>query len=120
MDVIANIPADTLVQMTMDFHRLFNEGGCDPACHGCNKKIPVGDKFKLATVLARTRKKFEDGSGHFESVIKSKEVMLCPECKPEDVSRKAEENTEGSFFSGRRGGYGCYRVNGKIATDQNS
>lgn len=54
MEEIENIPADELIVMSAIFHRAFNAAGCDPMCHCCQTMIPVGAKFKLATIRKRT------------------------------------------------------------------
>lgn len=47
---VEEIPSDELVKMTKFWHRAFNAAGCDPICHCCQKKLPTGSKFKLATI----------------------------------------------------------------------
>lgn len=102
---IDKIPSNELIVMTAEMHRLFNAGGCDPACHGCWNKLPVGSIFKLATVKVAHAK---PGNAS-RKYIKSQEVMLCETCNPEDVSTRAKKiaKSESELL-------GCFRVNGKI------
>jgi hypothetical protein len=102
---IAQIPSNEPVVMTAEMHRLFNAGGCDPACHGCWKKLPTGTKFKLSTVKIA----HSSPGNNKRDKIKSKEVMLCETCTPENVSERAMKlaQTEGELL-------GCFRINGKI------
>src|SRR5688500_7771339 len=102
MSTIEEIPADQLIEMTPLLHRLFNAGGCDPACHGCWNKIPVGEKFKLSTL------KLAQSTGTGFELSESKEVMLCENCQPENVQENQNKKTEYKAL-------GCFRVNGKIA-----
>lgn len=102
---IKEIPSDQLVIMTAEMHRLFNAGGCDPACHGCWKKLPPGSHFKLSTIKMAHSIPGNSKREH----IKSKEVMLCEKCNPKDVSERAETvaKSESELL-------GCFRINGQI------
>ena len=105
---IEEIPADELVEMTSHLYRLFSAGGCKPMCHACNKKIKVGEKFKLATMVTATRK----GSLNYNN-LESREVMLCNDCKVEDLNKPEIVKIE-KEKARRAAGGGCFRVNGKI------
>lgn len=66
---VETIPSDELIEMSDLFHRSFNAAGCDPMCHCCEKMIPIGSQFKLATVFIAPNKWGE--SAYFQ-----KEVLL--------------------------------------------
>ena len=48
-----DIPADTQMILTAELRRLFLAGGCNPTCHGCNRRLAIGDDFTLATMDGR-------------------------------------------------------------------
>jgi hypothetical protein len=106
---VESIPSDEPIEMTPLLHRLFDAGGCYPACHGCWNPIQVGQSFKLASVnLAASV-----GAGTDKIYSETKEVMICTNCTVEDTQKNqdhvrtiAKENFEK---------FGCYRVNGKIS-----
>lgn len=52
---IEEIPSDQDILMTDLLHRAFNAGGCNPMCHCCEKMLPIGVDFKLATVFDANR-----------------------------------------------------------------
>ncbi len=132
---IEEIPSDELIEMTALFHRSFNAAGCDPACHCCYTKIPVGDKFKLATVrIVKTdsegsqssarmfaKDRLDVISGETDSHHRindvSREVMLCASCTvdlfQEKQLSKAKKDVEDAENFVSSGG-GCFRINGKI------
>ncbi len=101
---IDDIPADTVVTMTREWHLLFNAGGCNPACHGCQRLLPVRSRFKLSTI-----KPFKD---------KRREVMLCGRCDPRKLVAKLDAATRAhdEWYAHKiaTGGTGCYRIDGKI------
>lgn len=114
-DPIQEIPANTDVEMTPTYHRLFVAGGCRPCCHLCLKNIEVGQKFKLSTV-----NEFETPSGSSNSglsiatyPITSQEVMLCSKCTVEDFNDRTDKAKK-AYEEHRKKGGGCYRINGKI------
>ena len=89
MSAIEKLPSNEIIVMTVDLIRLFKALGCNPRCHACFKFILGGDGFRLATY-----RHWEDGTV---------EVMVCPTCNPEDVSKPMLK------------GGGCWRVNGKVS-----
>lgn len=105
---IEEIPADKIVTMTKELHRLFKAGGCAPMCHACNKKLTVGESFKLSTLVTAVRK----GSLNYTD-LESREVMLCDTCTTEDLN-KPEIDKIKIEKARRAAGGGCFRVNGKI------
>lgn len=132
---VEEIPSDELVGMTELFHRAFNAAGCNPACHCCYNKIPVGDNFKLATVRivntdysdsARTARFFAkerldvingDIAFHHRVDDVSREVMLCASCtvdlfQEKQLSKAKKDVEEANNFVNSGGG--CFRINGKI------
>ena len=154
---VETIPADELIEMTEVFHRAFNASGCDPMCHCCENKIPVGDKFKLSTIfiapnkwgetayfqkevlLGNKKASFKDYvkffkidireqykdfdiKSHTENAkqysLKSKEVMLCDTCNPEIFMLKELDYLEKEITRIETPKGGCFRVNGKIQTEQ--
>lgn len=95
-----DIKANEVVTMTRTWSLLFQHAGCDPTCHGCNKKLPPGCLFKLATVETR-------GNA-------SKEVMLCDVCTPASVKKAKKAADKEWAAKVKAGTAGCYRINGKI------
>lgn len=131
---VEQIPSDKLVKMTRVFHKAFKSVGCDPMCHCCNKFLPIGSMFKLATVR-EAKPAYNNGSlnkdmvdlinsGKDEKIWglnkeykltkdelfkESKEVMLCDVCivelyEDKQLKKILTYNTQG----------GCFRINGKI------
>lgn len=126
---VEEIPADQLVEMTELFHRSFKAAGCDPECHCCANKIPIGAKFKLATVMQKptvwgnglekgidilkgkitTLKDMNDND-----MVHSHEVMLCEVCTPVMYHEKVIKELEGKIAERDKPRGGCFRINGKI------
>lgn len=103
---IADIPSDELVVMTENLSRLFCAGGCKPACHGCGKKLAAGVSFKLSSIDVGKDVFPHDTRSHNVPEKKAVDVMLCETCEPNlAIARKLQP------------GHGCFRVDGKIATD---
>ena len=50
MTDLDKIPADITMPMTEPLQRAFRAEACDPACHVCEKLIPVGDDFELVSI----------------------------------------------------------------------
>lgn len=119
---IEQIPSDELVLMTEVWHRSFNALGCDPACHCCDRPIPVGDMFKLATVEEGSPQHtshpahLQEAIDKYDETSTSREVMLCEVCTPKKYKnsqiRKLKERKEA--FKDQPGKWGCFRINGKI------
>lgn len=121
IDPVAAIPADVMVPMTDELHRLFRAGGCDPTCHGCGRELPVGAEFKLAAVtkahLAYAKKKYL-ASWIFRS-SEPHEIMLCAKCTPTSmIDEKARARTAPlkPYRAGEHAAWasGCSRIDGKI------
>lgn len=136
---VENIPPDEMVKMTKSLHRIFNAGGCNPACHCCYGLIEIGGMFKLSTireVLTQMKGSVNTSDSAFVkdrlSVIQhkkeakdtdhisdtTKEVMLCEKCTPDLFHTKqlstAKKDVEFRIKYEQSGG-GCFRVNGKIS-----
>ncbi len=117
---ITDLKPNTLLVMTTEMHRVFKAAGCDPTCHCCENKIPVGETYKLGSVSVElavrgnrvsafeSRKPFKTEVAH--------EVMLCGniECTPEKMVAEAYRlKTERAAAARSRAG-GCSVVDGKI------
>lgn len=106
MSTIDDIKADQVYSMKREWHLLFNAGGCNPACHGCGRLLPVRSRFKLSTI-----KPWKDSR---------REVMLCGSCDPKALVAKldadAKERDKQRKHNLATGGTGCYRINGRIVT----
>lgn len=126
---VEQIPSDKLVKMTSIFHRAFNAAGCDPECHCCGNKIPVGENFKLSTVVKKPMvwgTQLEEGieimQGKINSYkdyngdeqVHSQEVMLCHICTPLMYHEKVIEQFKGEITSRDKPRGGCFRINGVI------
>lgn len=107
---VEEIPADEVIEMSIDFDRAFRHLGCKPMCHHCKKKVAIGDKFKLATLTTAVHSGSND-----KNTLASREVMLCMNCKAEDYET-AQRQIIKDYEEYREQGYGCFRVNGKIVT----
>lgn len=128
---VEEIPSDETVEMSELFHRAFNAAGCDPMCHCCEKMIPKGSLFKLATVrdllpVCWDKEVWNPNSIHYGEEDnktstelqarfgESHEVMLCDVCTSEDYKLKEikEYESEVKRIVAPKGG--CRRINGKI------
>ena len=118
--MVNNLKSDESMIMTVDMHRAFKAAGCDPTCHCCNNKIPVGDYYKLASVSSDLAV-YGNAVSAFESqqpfkTTEAHEVMLCAsiECTPDEMVKKyyAAKEEHIKSISYRSGG--CSIINGKI------
>ena len=94
--------------MTIDLRRLFLAEGCDPACHHCHDKIPVGDAFALVQSMP------DSMVGDY---MWRTESMVCWAHRDVDMrySRISEEKERRELYYREHGKYpGCYVVNGAI------
>jgi len=64
-----DIPADKILELTVELDRLFKAAGCEPACHVCLRKIDLGEQFQLLS---------------FEGT----DEMLCVSCDRDKLARK--------------------------------
>lgn len=118
--MVNDLKSNELMVMTRDMHRAFNAAGCDPACHCCNNKIPVGDYYKLASVSSALAV-YGNAVSVFESqqpfkTTEAHEVMLCAsiKCTPDEmVKRRYKEKADRVRLTPYRSG-GCSIINGKI------
>lgn len=94
---IENLPSDKNVIMDITMHSLFCLSGCEPACHCCNKLLPVGSLYKLSSVkdsdIERERN-VVNASVHYKKVFASDKphsVMLCDSlgCTPNNMIQYA-------------------------------
>ena len=98
--------------MTEDLRRLFISEDCDPACHACRKKIPVGEKFALVESAREL-----DENDH-ETVV---ETMVCWVCRAVNLPERERRRAAALLGHERRAmrlsygvRHGCFVVNGKI------
>ncbi len=121
---INDLETDELITMTKEMHRAFNAVGCDPACHCCGVKIPVGEQYKFGHVTLQLAMEADREFGPYEKfkpfkTDKGHEVMLCKDdlCTPEAMVLKAQEEKRRYYEKfempvARRGG--CSIINGKL------
>jgi hypothetical protein len=120
MKIVKDIPANTLVEMTLELYQEFAQGGCVPACHLTHKWINIGDKFHLSSV---DKKQIEDPENK-NPMIYSKiiDVMLAEKSTvkkyityqqklEKERLRRIADNRKEATAQGRTG---CFRINGKI------
>lgn len=113
---IDDIKANEIVTMTRTWHKLFNAAGCDPTCHDCEKKIPIGSKFKLAT-MPNELEILQDAP-EADKGKETREVMLCETCDSQKFMARLRKEDRAYTREKRQrvanGGSGCFRINGKI------
>lgn len=113
---INDIKPDTIYVMTAGMYSIFIAGGCDPTCHCCRSKIPVGSEYKLGSVtehLVTMAKESSKCVFYPFSVDRPHEVMLCgkPGCTAAVMVENAIKRKE---YRARTYTGGCSIVDGKI------
>lgn len=112
---VEEVPADTLIEMSVELYQEFCIGGCVPQCHLTKQWIRIGDKFKLSTVPVAHH---PSGATGGLLRLETREVMLCESANVEDFIKEQEKlvnNWEASKANAiAKGLGGCFRVNGKI------
>jgi hypothetical protein len=83
MSKLDKIKPDTTTTMTAIFRKAFLGEDCDPTCHGCYKKIAVGQKFQLAKL-----KQLNIYGRPTRDPVEYKDEMLCMKCDPKTLTAK--------------------------------
>ena len=127
--MIDELIPNKVVKMTEGLHRMFNAGGCDPACHCCGTVLVVGSYFRLASIteldIARAKQKeVRLGSTFKVSKVfkhdKPHEVMLCSNtfCTPQRMIDNLKYEPYIKHAARTKAvpvrKYGCFIVDGKI------
>lgn len=75
------IGEDGWATLSKELQRLFVAGGCNPACHACERRILPGDRFHLKPFFMKTVKGEYGVEIDSESeTVSSIDVMVCEKC----------------------------------------
>ena len=85
-----SIRADEVTTMTSVLERAFIRAGCQPACHCCRVKLPIGTDFRLAYIKPTYWKSSDKSIPQFEGG----DEMLCMKCTPRKLQMKRRRITD--------------------------